>query len=86
MSGVEALVVAFGLFLGYWVVAKLLGDKPASDAPEWHRTLQVPADASIEEIRAAYRSLMGQYHPDERKSKEITAAYRSAMQARGVDA
>jgi len=61
MSGVEALVVAFGLFLGYWVVAKLLGDKPASDAPEWHRTLQVPADASIEEIRAAYRSLMGQH-------------------------
>ncbi|HWI99043.1 MAG TPA: J domain-containing protein [Burkholderiales bacterium] len=86
MSGVEALVVAFGLFLGYWVVAKLLGDKPASDAPEWHRTLQVPADASIEEIRAAYRSLMGQHQPDERKSKEVAAAYRSAMQARGVDA
>jgi DnaJ domain len=86
MSGVEALVVAFGLFLGYWVVAKLLGDKPVSAAPEWHRTLQVPADASVEEIRAAYRSLMGQYHPDERKSEEITAAYRSALQARGVDA
>jgi len=86
MSGVEALVVAFGLFLGYWVVAKLLGDKPASDAPEWHRTLQVPADASIEEIRAAYRSLMGQHQPDERKSKEVAASSRSAMQARGVDA
>ena len=86
MSGVEALVVAFGLFLGYWIVAKLLGDTPRPDAPEWHRTLQVSADASVEEIRAAYRSLMEKYHPDERTSKEITAAYRSAMQARGAHA
>lgn len=86
MSGIEALVVAFGLFLGYWVVAKLLGDKPASAAAEWHRTLQVPADASIEAIRAAYGSLMSQYHPDEPKAKEIISAYRSALRARGVDA
>ena len=86
MSGLEALVVGFGLFLGYWVVAKLLGDKPASDTGEWHRTLQVPADASVEAIRAAYGSLMSQYHTDGRKAKEITAAYRSAMQARGVEA
>jgi len=86
MSGIEALVVAFGLFLGYWVVAKLLGDKPASAAAEWHRTLQVPADASIEAIRAAYGSLMSRYHPDEPKAKEIISAYRSALKARGVDA
>jgi len=27
MSGIEVLVVLFGLFLGYWVVAKLIGGK-----------------------------------------------------------
>jgi hypothetical protein len=99
VSGVEMVVVAFGLFLGYWVVAKLLGGTPSSDAPEWHRALNVSADASVEEIQAAYQALMGQYHPDkvaslgaelkalaERKSSEITAAYRRALQARGVNA
>ena len=81
MSGVEALMVAFGLFLGYWVVAKLLAGAPPSTAPEWHRTLNVPPDASVEEIRAAYQALIA-----ERTSDEVTAAYRRAMQARGVDA
>ncbi len=102
MSGIEALVVAFGLFIGYWLVAKLLAGKPgpgAEASPEWHDTLQVSPQANVDEIERAYRSLMGQYHPDkvaslgaelkalaERKSKEITAAYRRAMQARGVNA
>src|SRR5689334_20216103 len=56
--------------------------------PAWHETLQVAPDASIDEIRRAYRSLMSQYHPDkvaslgpelrelcERKTKEINTAY-----------
>jgi hypothetical protein len=34
MSGIDALVVAFGLFLGYWIVAKLLAGKPGSKTPE----------------------------------------------------
>jgi DnaJ-domain-containing protein 1 len=86
MSGIEAAVVAFGLFIGYWLVAKLLAGKPESGSPEWHRTLQVSPDASVEEIQKAYLALISRYHPDEPKSKEVTAAYHHAMQARGVHA
>jgi DnaJ-domain-containing protein 1 len=85
MSGIEAVVVAFGLFIGYWVVAKLLADKPKSGA-EWHDTLRVSPHASVSEIRSAYEALIGQYDPAEPRSKEITAAYRCAMQARGTNA
>lgn len=86
MSSIEALVVVFGLFIGYWLVAKLLAGKPESGAPAWHDTLRVAPHASVEEIENAYRVLMSQYHSDERKSEEITAAYRRAMQARGANA
>lgn len=82
MSGIEALVVAFGLFIGYWVVAKLLAGKPESNAPDWHDTLHVSPHASAEEIESAYRALMAQHHADKIASNEITAAYRRAMQAR----
>jgi DnaJ-domain-containing protein 1 len=99
MSGIEALVMAFGLFIGYWLVAKLFAGKPKSNTPEWHDTLHVSPHASVDEIENAYRVLMSQYHPGkvaslgeelkavaEGKSKEITAAYRRAMQARGMNA
>lgn len=62
----------------------------------WHETLNVSPLATVNEIRAAYKTLMHQYHPDnvaslgeelknlaERKSKEITAAYHEAMRMRG---
>lgn len=64
----------------------------------WHETLNVSPQATIEEIRRAYKVLMSQYHPDkvaslgeelkalaEKKSKEITSAYRKAMQQYGAD-
>ena len=86
MSGIEALVVGFGLFIGYWVVAKFMAAKPESASPEWHQTLQVSPDASVEEIQKAYLALINQHPPDELKLKEIIAAYRRAMQARGVNA
>lgn len=66
------------------------------DAVAWHEVLNVSAEATIEQIRHAYRALMSQYHPDkveslgadlkalaERKSKQITSAYREAMRSRG---
>jgi DnaJ like chaperone protein len=59
--------------------------------------LGVDPNASVEEIRQAYRLLISQYHPDrvatlgdelkalaERKSKDITRAYREAMNVRGA--
>ena len=61
----------------------------------WSLVLDVPADASMEEIRAAYLKLISEYHPDkvaalgkeirevaERKSKEINVAYSFALEER----
>jgi DnaJ-domain-containing protein 1 len=69
----------------------------AAFAPAWARVLELPADASLDEIREAYRRLMSQYHPDkvaslgrelrelaESKSKEISVAYQEALAARGA--
>lgn len=71
---------------------------PRPDLSTWHQVLEVSAAASEAEIRAAYRRLMSQYHPDkvaslgaelralaERKSKEINLAYRDAMKCFGID-
>ena len=74
-------------------------EEPARVPPaSWHVILDVAPDASVEEIKKAYRSLISQYHPDkvatlgselqelaERKSREITQAYREALQARNAD-
>ena len=96
--------------LGYGVVHLVL-NKPAPPAPRppsqpqsqtafapaWTRVLEVPADASLDEIREAYRRLMSQYHPDkvaslgrelrelaDAKSKDISAAYQQALAERGA--
>jgi len=66
-------------------------------APGWTRVLELPADASLDEIREAYRRLMSQYHPDkvaslgrelrelaDAKSKDISSAYRQALAERGA--
>ena len=71
---------------------------PAVDEPpHWSEVLDVARDASVDDIRAAYRRLISQYHPDkvatlgqalrdlaEVKSREITHAYRVAIQERAV--
>ena len=85
MSATEIIVIAFGLFIGYWVVSKLLSGKPGAAArAAWHEVLQVAPDAKVEDIRAAYNGLMSLYHADEAKSREIAAAYHQAMQLRGA--
>jgi DnaJ-domain-containing protein 1 len=71
---------------------------PLHEAPPqaWDVVLGVTPFSSVADIRAAYRSLMSQYHPDkvaslgpelqalaERKTKEIGAAYREAMVLHG---
>ena len=102
-------VIGIGLFAGYWIVSRLFPDDldpeqpaPSSSAsptlaiPGWHEVLAVSPQASEEEIKQAYKTLISQYHPDkvaslgqelrdvaERKSKEITLAYRDAMRGRG---
>lgn len=72
------------------------GDPPLR---AWHEVLNVPMNATADEIRQSYKLLMSQYHPDkvanlgeelralaERKSKEITSSYREAMRLRGESA
>jgi alkanesulfonate monooxygenase SsuD/methylene tetrahydromethanopterin reductase-like flavin-dependent oxidoreductase (luciferase family) len=77
------------------------GDAAAANAaaqPAWAAILNVSADATSDEIRAAYEALLAKVQPDqlnalgadfrdlaERKSRELTQAYREAMQARGVE-
>lgn len=105
------MVVLVGLCAGYWLVSKLFPGSSsaatpaaaATRAPEmpggWHEVLQVAPTASADEIRAAYRQLISQYHPDKvetlgpdirdlarRKSQEITVAYERGLEARGQSA
>ena len=62
----------------------------------WSLVLDVSADASMEEIKAAYLRRISEYHPDkvaalgkeikevaERKSKDINVAYSIAVEERG---
>ena len=93
--------------LGYGVVhlvlnkpappAKPVPQPPAGFPPAWAGVLELPADAGVDEIREAYRRLMGQYHPDkvaslgrelrelaEAKSTAIGLAYQQALAERGV--
>jgi hypothetical protein len=108
----EGAVILCGLFAGYWGVSKLFFRAPpatdeskptgaaaaAGARPSCHEILGVPAEASADQIRDAYKHLISKYHPDkvdnlgqelrdlaEHKTQEITAAYREAMRSRGVD-
>lgn len=69
---------------------------PDAAPPHWTEVLGIGIDASIEDVRSAYKREMSRYHPDkvaslgvelrelaERKSKQIGEAYRQAMAARG---
>jgi len=62
----------------------------------WTQVLELPPTASVEEIREAYRRMIGQYHPDkvaslgrelqelaESKSRDIALAYQAALMERG---
>lgn len=106
MTFLEGVVVASGLAVGYWLVSVFTkpsddydegpagsADDPATgtaDAP-WHEVLGVSQWAGDEEVAAAYREKIGQYHPDkvatmgpeirelaERKARQINQAYQDA--------
>lgn len=67
----------------------------AGPSKDWYEVLGVPANASPDQIRTAYRRKMALYHPDkvsalgpefsviaERMTKEINAAYENGIGAR----
>lgn len=67
-------------------------------SPSWSQVLQVDENASLEEIRQAYKTQISQYHPDkvaalgvelqllaDKKSKEISQAYRTALKLHGLE-
>ena len=69
---------------------------PPEPSLAWHAVLALPADASVADIRAAYRREIGLHHPDkvaalgpelqalaERKSQQINQAYQQALVERG---
>ena len=111
MTGTEWLVVPIAAAGGYWLVSFLMKGAqarkaepasgqavptPAEPGPSpWWEVLGISQQASVEDIRAAYRSQIAQYHPDKvatlgpeirevahRKSQEITEAYQKAVQVR----
>ena len=106
MTGNELLAIVGCGLVGYGAVHLFLRDPPARPAarapapepapPHWTTVLELPPDAGVEQIRDAYRRLIGQYHPDkvaslgrelqelaEAKSKEIALAYQAALMERG---
>lgn len=69
-------------------------DGPAAHERSWHEVLGVAADAGKDQVAAAYKRMIGQYHPDKveqmgpeirelarRRSAEINAAYEAAMKS-----
>ena len=110
MNNTDILAIIGCGVLGYGVIHLVL-NKPETPsaptkpparpqpvfAPNWTRVLELPADASLDDIREAHRRLMSQYHPDkvaslgrelrelaEAKSREINAAYQEALAERGA--
>ena len=80
-----------------WKPADLPNSSGDDAGKEWHRVLQVAPDASHEQVRAAYKTLIRQYHPDkvaglgeelrvlsEAKTKEINVAYQQALHHLGM--
>lgn len=102
MSNLDIIAIVTGLFIGYWIVSKALDHKAKqrdihiqnATTPRWNEILGVPYTADEEEIRAAYKNLIKQYHPDkvshlgddiksvaEAKTKEINKAFSEAIDA-----
>ena len=86
---VAARCLAFVLLLAFLVVAQ---------AADYYKTLGLNRGASDDQIKRAYRKLVGQYHPDrlvsqglpeemmekaKNRVREINTAYDQIKQARG---
>ena len=64
--------------VGYWVWVRRGKGRPAMSADQAARLLDVPADASGDEVRAAHRRLVRRVHPDVGGSADLTAQVNAA--------
>lgn len=79
MTTIEIVVIAFGLFLGYWIVSKLIGGRSKPDDAPMQRS---PVDG--EAVQHAEETLSADWHEvlevDRTASvAQIHAAYESLM-------
>jgi len=74
------------------------GNADAPDPPAWFTVLGVPETAAVDDITAAYKRKISEYHPDkvartaveiqelaESRSKQINAAYDYAMKLKRAE-
>jgi len=74
------------------LIKKVTVSEKVKSKLNWYEVLEINPDSSYEEIKAAYRKLMKEYHPDkvatlgkdlkalaESKTKEISEAYETAI-------
>ena len=65
----------FGLEQAAWERAKGSVPRPAADAPDPYAVIGVAASASDEEIRATWKKLMRENHPDSLASRGVPAEF-----------
>jgi DnaJ like chaperone protein len=65
----------FGLQQAAWERAKGSVPRPAADAPDPYAVIGVAASASDEEIRATWKNLMRENHPDSLASRGVPAEF-----------
>jgi DnaJ like chaperone protein len=65
----------FGLDQAAWARAKGSLPRPAADAPDPYAVIGVSASASDEEIRATWKKLMRENHPDSLASRGVPAEF-----------
>ena len=109
MGGFELLAVVVFFLIGYWIVDYFWPKKKGNaldgesgrgslehgEKISWHETLGVSPDASLDEIRRAYKEKIAQYHPDRvatmgpelqematRLTQRINVAYNEAVRVK----
>lgn len=73
MSIHEIGAILLGLVGGYWGISRLLSAQENAAQTPWHQVLNVPPDATLEQVDQAYQSMM--------KTKEVRNAYAAAIKA-----
>ena len=78
MSTTEILITLAGLYFGYWIVSKLIVDKPkAQPAPEYQSTPPPEQNRKEENAKPTWYEILNV--PPDATAAEIRHAYRTLM-------